>query len=149
MALKCPNCSYENPDGSAFCQSCGRTLQQATGPRVAPQQPYPGGYPPPSPQPPPQQPYPGGYPPPSPRELPPQPYPGGYSPQPPQPPYSGGVPPQQGSVRPGTAEMYPPSSPPPISAPVQMGTVLGRGKQLFARRAFAGRGTSIGHESGF
>lgn len=28
-----------------------------------------------------------------------------------------------------------------------MGTVLGRGKQLFARRAFAGRGTSVDYES--
>jgi hypothetical protein len=126
MSLKCSYCSHENPDGSAFCQSCNRTLQQATGPHAATQQPYPGGYP----QQPPQQPYPGGYP-----------------QQPPQQPYPGGVPPQQGSVHPGNAGMYPPSPFPPISAPVQMGTFMGRGKKLFARRAFAGRGTSITHYS--
>jgi hypothetical protein len=113
MALKCSYCSQENPDGSAFCQSCNRMLQQATAPHAATQQPYPGGYPQ----------------------------------QPPQQPYPGGVPPQQGSVHPGTAGMYSPSSFSPISAPVQMGTFMGRGKRLFARRAFAGRGTSITHES--
>src|SRR4051812_37249689 len=111
MSLKCPYCSQENPDGSAFCKSCNRMLQQATGPRVATQQPYSGEYPSQRQQ---QQPYPGGY--------------------------SQGLPAQQGSAYPGNTGMYPP--PPPISAPVQMGKTTGKVKQLSARRAFAGRGTS-------
>lgn len=113
MSLKCSYCSQENPDGTAFCQSCNRMLQQVTGPYAATQQPYPGGYPQQQQQ---------------------QPYPGGGS---------QGLPPQQGSAHPGNTGMYAP--PAPISAPVQMGTSRGVPKQLFARRAFAGRGTSINH----
>jgi hypothetical protein len=133
MSLKCSYCSQENPDGSAFCKSCSRMLQQATGPHAAAQQPYPGGYPQQPQQPQQQQQYPAGYPQPQQQQPP---HPGGYS---------QGLPAQQGSVYQGNTGMY--SPPPPISVPVQMGKTTGRVKQLFARRAFAGRGTSITHFS--
>jgi len=122
MSLKCPHCSYDNPDGAAFCQSCKNMLQPGTA-FVAPSQPL--NSPPPST--PPQQAY-------HQQQQ--------FSPPPGQPGYT----PNQGNVPPGAQSAYVPFTPPTLVVPTQMGTLAGS-KQIFGRRAFAGRGKVIKHYS--
>lgn len=144
LTLKCPQCSYDNPERSIFCARCGYDFRAVNAAQQA-QQPYTptgygantGAFAPPAATPPPQQPFStpayngnpgnaGAFPPPASGPM--------------VPPASGYAPPN------GVPSTSSYATPQQMAMPSQMQMGTGQGSASI-RRAFAGHGTLVAHHS--